>query len=226
MNSDRKAGRGGSATGSSVRGRGSPEYLRRVAILAIGGVDTPGNTCLPREIAVAFPDDRQTLTWLVAPEADWRRLEAEGSASYRQASDLIGMGRGMPPTLVAHQLAEAVGDCAVYTGNWMLAQAWTKLLFSTIGRAEPPFEIRNLDRLIEEQGALPSECMGAVHVADGDVRRVARAATEAAWHAAHLLAVRRQVQNRTGRWPPAPRAKEPRSRSARPSPQHKQEPGS
>ena len=223
MSSERKADRTGPAAPSRSRGRGSPEYLRGAAILEIGDVRTLDNSPLPREIAVAFPDDRQPLTWLVAVEADWPRPGGEASANYRHASDVIGPGRGMPPALVAHELAEAVSGCTVYASDWQLAQNWAAALFSTIGRAQPPFEIHNLDRLVESQDALPAECMRASHVADGWVRRLTRAATEAAWYAGFVLAVRRQVQSRTGRWPPASRATEPRRRAPGSSRPHKPE---
>jgi hypothetical protein len=224
-NSDRKADPTQSATDSGVR-RQSPEYLRRVAILEIGGVRTSIRVCIPREIAVAFPDERPSLAWLVAPESEWRHLAGEASAAHRHAPGAVAAGRGMPPALVAHELAEAIGDRVVYARNWTLARDWVAALYSTIGMTNPPFEVHNLDSLVESQGALSTECLGAAVVAHDTVRSLPRAATEATWYAEFLLALRRRVQDRTGKWPPAPRAKDHGSRPTRSSPARKREPRS
>jgi len=47
--------------------------LRRAAILEVGALSKHGDENLPREIAVAFLDERPTLAWLVALESTWQR---------------------------------------------------------------------------------------------------------------------------------------------------------
>jgi hypothetical protein len=147
MKSGRKAERARSTSGHGVRG--SPEYLRRVAILEIGGTRISHRACIPREIAVAFPDDRPPLMWLVAPEADWRLFTGNPSDADRNALELLGVGRGMPPAQVAHELAKAVEGCVVYARNWTMARMWVETLFSAIGMTKPPFEVLNIDRLVQ-----------------------------------------------------------------------------
>lgn len=153
--------------------------LSDVAFIAVDGLFTREDRPFPREIAVAFFKERQSLAWLVQPEAMWAR----------PAEQLSGqpMGAGLHPALVAGELAAACEGYRVYSEFHLAAAGWLRRLFAVAGQSLP-MTVRDLRKLV-----MPL-CTGSGQHATESVRRAdvetsrmhpaaERAAREAARHA-------------------------------------------
>jgi hypothetical protein len=123
--------------------------LNDVAVLAIDGLALLEDRSFPREIALAFWGDRQDLAWLVRPEAVWSE---DGSAA--PAGPL---GLGLPPSIVAAELAAACVGLRVFVEHHLATSAWLKRMFAA-AEGVMPFPIRDLRQLVLPLSRRLPEC--------------------------------------------------------------------
>ena len=157
------------------------------------GVRINGNE-VAREVSVSYLEDRPPLVWLVAPFASPRDAVANGDTEGTQTTR-HPIGRGLPPYMVASELAEVFSGRRVLSGNHWRLQRWLNDLFAISGRKDAP-RVEDLFAHARRLRALSGEIRDASTAANTAVRLSDRAIAEAERNACFLRALQLRVKLR------------------------------
>jgi hypothetical protein len=147
-----------------------------------------------REVSVSYLDNRPPLAWLVAPFASPRNAVAGGDNEGTQTSR-HPIGRGLPPSTVAFELAEVFSGRRILSGNHWRLQRWLEDLFANSGRKDVP-KVEDLFAQARHLRALSGEIHDASTAANTAVRLSDRAIAEAERNACFLRALQLRVKLR------------------------------
>jgi hypothetical protein len=167
-----------------------------IAILVLDDPRVPSTMSFAREVAIAFPAGRPTLSWLVHmndPAVPPVRVTSPSGSLTGQ--DVTG-GRGLPVALVARELAAAVTGYRVMTPDPPRICGWLQRLFDHADEGLAPFQVEDLYQHFEDLRSLPAEDRDAFQAATRMVGAGERAASEAARNAAYTAALSIRVRVR------------------------------
>lgn len=154
-----------------------------------------GHLC-SREVAVAYPDGRPTLAWLVAPSAAWTSAEINDGPSTILAAKHVPPGRGLYPAVVAREITAALEGHTVLAVNPPSVRRYMRGVFVSVGSAALPFKINDLFSIVRRLKARQFEIEEAGTAANHSIRAVQRPTAEAARHALFLQALETRVKAR------------------------------